>query len=73
MLEVYQKYTPLKKSSHAASSCTEFPTVYEFCKSLFSESKILVNGINELLPVLSTFSSDLSGNRKMRSKQYIVA
>jgi hypothetical protein len=46
-------------------------TVCKFCENLFSENHILVNGVNDLFPVLSLFSSDLFGIRQVRSTQYI--
>jgi hypothetical protein len=55
MLGVYQKCITLQNIHRLFLR----PTVYEFYENLFSECHILVSGVNELLPVLSTCSSDL--------------
>jgi hypothetical protein len=77
LLRNYSCLRFIKDASHCEMfTCCFFlhtvPTVYKSCENLFSESLILVNGVDELFPVLSSFPSDLFNIRQVRSTQQFV-
>jgi len=77
LLRSYSCLRFIKDASHRKMFTRYFflhavPTVYKLCETLFNESHILVNGVNELFPVFSSFSSDLFEIRQVRSAQHFV-